>query len=98
MTTGEGHTDMTTAFSRTAAVKRIRALAATQWRTTKGYRIEISDLNGVTESLRHLSAKHCQHHAEFRVMLSCTGRDAELRDMFRMNIGDADTPAWVVRS
>lgn len=97
MTTEKG-TDMTDTFSRSAAVKRIRALAAVEFGNTKGFKIEVQDLHGVTDSLRHLPLSHCQHNAEFRVMKSTLSRDAELRDMFRMNIGDANTPAWVVRS
>jgi len=97
MTTEKG-TDMTDRFSRSAAVKRIRALAAVEFGTTKGYKIEVQDINGVTDSLRNLPAEMCKYGAEFRVMKSTMSRDAELRDMFRMNIGDANTPASVVRS
>lgn len=87
---------MTDTFSRSAAVKRIRALAAVEFGNTRGFKIEVQDINGCTDSLRDLSADHCKHHAEFRVMKSTLGRDAELRDMFRMNIGDQTTPAFVV--
>lgn len=89
--------NMTATFSKSEAVKRIRALAAAEFIKTKGYKIEVQDLNGLTDSLRNLPLTYCEHHAEFRVMKSTLGRDAELRDMFRMNIGDDNTPASVVK-
>ena len=89
---------MTDRFSKSAAIKRIRALAAVEFGTTKGYKIEVQDLNGVTDSLSDLPEEMCKHGAEFRVMKSTLSRDAELRDMFRMNIGDANTAASAVRS
>ncbi len=87
---------MSNTFSKTAAIKRIRALAAAEFGNTLGYKIEVQDLNGCTDSLRNLSLQHCVHNAEFRVMKSTCSRDAELRDMFRMNIGDETTAAFVM--
>jgi len=84
-------------FTKTAAQKRIRELARQQWRTTQGRRLEVQQLNGMTENLRNLPNTCRAHNAEFRVMLSTTGRDAELQDMFRMNLGTDTTPAYVVR-
>lgn len=84
-------------FTKTAAQKRIRELARQQWRTTQGRRIEVQQLNGMTENLRNLPNTCRTHGAEFRVMLSTTGRDAELLDIFRINLGTDTTPAYVVR-
>jgi len=84
-------------FTKTAAQKRIRELARQQWRTTRGRRIEIQQLNGWTDSLKNLPNTCRAHNAEFRVMLSTMSRDAELLDMFRMNLGTDTTPAYVVK-
>jgi len=96
MSTTKG-THMTDTFSKSAAMKRIRALAAVEFGTTKGFKIEVADLNGCTDSLRNLPAEFCKHHAQFRVMKSTTGTWAELRDQFRMSIGDDITPAHEVK-
>ena len=97
MTTTKG-TDMTDTFTKSAAIKRVRQVIASQQWQTKGRRIEVSDLNGCTDPLTRIGAKHCKHNAEFRVLMSTVGRNGELQDIFRMNIGNADAPAFLVNA
>jgi len=96
MTSTKGNTHMQDSFSKSEAIKRVREVIATQWTNTKGYRIEIADLMGCTDPLSNLEPKHWRYDAEFRVLRSTRGRDAELRDMFRMNIGNPTTPPHLV--
>lgn len=96
MTATQKGNDMQDSFTKSVAIKRVRQVIATQWENTKGFRIEIADLMGCTDPLTNIEPKHWRYDAEFRVLLSTRGRDAELRDMFRMNIGNPTTPAHLV--
>jgi len=87
---------VTERFSKTEATRRVRqVLQAEQW-VTAGRRVEVSELSGWTVSLTKITPEMCSHNAEFRVLLSTVGTWGELRDQFRMNIGNPDTPAFLV--
>jgi hypothetical protein len=85
-------------FGKTEALRRVRQVIKTEWPKTLGYRIEVQTLDGHIYSLRNgLEPAQRTHNAEFRIMKSTCGEWAELRDMFRMNIGTTDQPAHAVK-
>lgn len=85
------------AFSKAAAERRVRALAADEWGVRRGFKLEVEELDGAISLVADLPDACRAYGAEFRVMISTLGYAAELQDAFRVNIGDANTPAYAVR-
>lgn len=90
-------------FSKTEFIKRVRKLAMTEWKNIKGYKFELQDLMGCNWTFRELTKypellnRFAKHNSEFRMMISSTGRNSELVDICRINIGNDTTPPFVVR-